>query len=168
MYHGQGTLTKSDKSKYDGEWLAGLKHGAGAMHFASGSKYEGEWKNDLMHGHGMFTSEYLHMCSCVAVLPLLRSLSLSLSLSLSCAQTVQTASSVVSLPTQEYARFVCFFSAKPCIPHALRTMCTPGKTHTYGGGFKEGALHGRGVYEEKGGRRYEGEFVANRRNGKGK
>merc|ERR1712146_678891 len=40
-------------SRYEGEFLSGVKHGQGKMLFPSGNFYEGEWKYNKKNGHGL-------------------------------------------------------------------------------------------------------------------
>ena len=55
-FHGKGTSTFADGSKYVAEFKNGkFLHGQGTLTFPDGSKYVGEWKNGKRHGHGTMT-----------------------------------------------------------------------------------------------------------------
>ena len=53
--NGQGTLTWTDGTKYEGEFKDDNINGQGTMTFANGAKYEGEFKDDNFHGQGTYT-----------------------------------------------------------------------------------------------------------------
>ena len=47
LYHGQGTVTYPDGSKYVGEFKDGVYHGQGTFTSPDGSKYYSEYKDGL-------------------------------------------------------------------------------------------------------------------------
>ena len=47
-FHGQGTYTSSDGSKYEGEWKDGGNHGQGTLTFSDGTKKEVEYKDGVL------------------------------------------------------------------------------------------------------------------------
>ena len=53
-YHGQGTSTWADGSKYIGEWKNNKRDGQGTYTWPSGSKYIGEWLENERHGDGAY------------------------------------------------------------------------------------------------------------------
>jgi hypothetical protein len=58
--HGRGILQYSDGSKYEGEFVNGVRQGKGKFHFpVSDPKkrilYEGEWENEVIEGNGSLT-----------------------------------------------------------------------------------------------------------------
>ena len=53
--NGQGTLTWTDGTKYEGEFKDDKQNGQGTVTFANGAKYEGEFKDDNFHGQGTYT-----------------------------------------------------------------------------------------------------------------
>ena len=54
-YHGQGTLTAPDGSKYVGEWKDNKYDGQGTITYADGEKWEGEFKDGALYtGHGTY------------------------------------------------------------------------------------------------------------------
>jgi hypothetical protein len=55
MPHGKGTATFSDNSKYEGDWMNGLRHGKGRETYTDGDYYDGDWQNDTPCGHGTQT-----------------------------------------------------------------------------------------------------------------
>ena len=57
-FHGKGTLTRKDGSKYEGTWKKGVPHGKGKRKYINGDLYEGEWRNFKRHGRGTFKSHY--------------------------------------------------------------------------------------------------------------
>jgi hypothetical protein len=44
--HGEGILYYSNKDKYKGKFINGLKNGFGIMEYKNNDKYEGLWEND--------------------------------------------------------------------------------------------------------------------------
>ena len=40
-FHGKGTKTNPDGTKYEGEWVKGKPQGKGIWYYEDGSKYEG-------------------------------------------------------------------------------------------------------------------------------
>ena len=50
-YHGQGTATFADGSKYVGEFKDDKYDGQGTYTFADGAKYVGEYKDGFLNGH---------------------------------------------------------------------------------------------------------------------
>lgn len=59
-YHGKGKLTKTNApektiSKYEGDFVNGLKDGTGTAHFINGAVYVGEWSKDKRNGKGKQT-----------------------------------------------------------------------------------------------------------------
>lgn len=53
--HGQGVLTRSDDSVYDGAFLDGVEHGYGRFKAAKGWHYQGEWRQGHAQGFGKYT-----------------------------------------------------------------------------------------------------------------
>ncbi len=51
---GHGVLTKTDGSKYDGDWKHSVQEGNGRYDAPDGSFYEGQWKNGKPHGQGQY------------------------------------------------------------------------------------------------------------------
>lgn len=51
--HGKGKLTsQKGRAVYEGCWHRGQRHGVGTQHYADGSVYRGVWANDAKHGCG--------------------------------------------------------------------------------------------------------------------
>ena len=50
--NGQGTLTYSDGTLYQGSFKNHKKHGQGTITTPNGNKYSGEWQNDIKQGQG--------------------------------------------------------------------------------------------------------------------
>ena len=53
--HGQGTETQPNGYIYKGEFKNSVWNGQGTLIFPDGSKYEGNWENGFMNGEGKFT-----------------------------------------------------------------------------------------------------------------
>jgi hypothetical protein len=51
---GHGVLSRSDGSKYDGDWKESNQHGNGRFEAPDGSWYEGQWKMGKPHGQGQY------------------------------------------------------------------------------------------------------------------
>lgn len=52
---GLGTyIYRKTGSRYDGQFLGGLRHGSGIMYFVNGDVYKGDWRNDKINGLGVF------------------------------------------------------------------------------------------------------------------
>jgi hypothetical protein len=52
--HGRGIFISSNRDKYEGTFVYGLKEGHGIMQYINGNVYNGQWKNDTLHGNGVF------------------------------------------------------------------------------------------------------------------
>ena len=51
--HGRGTFTYPNGDVFEGEWVSGWRaDGFGVMRWSDGGQYEGEWKRDRRHGSG--------------------------------------------------------------------------------------------------------------------
>ena len=46
QYNGRGILEQPDHTRYDGEFLNGMKHGNGLTTYLNGDQYDGQWAND--------------------------------------------------------------------------------------------------------------------------
>ena len=46
-----------DGSKYEGNWLEGMKDGEGKYTYINGDTYEGKWENGVKHGVGCYKYE---------------------------------------------------------------------------------------------------------------
>ena len=53
--NGKGTLTLSDGTTYEGDFLDNVKHGKGIYKWKDGRIYEGMFEDDLKHGQGTLT-----------------------------------------------------------------------------------------------------------------
>ena len=49
--------TYADGSKYDGNWVRGMKSGKGIYISCDGRTYDGDWQSDEQHGEGIETSK---------------------------------------------------------------------------------------------------------------
>ena len=59
MFHGQGTSTYADETKYIGEHKEGERNGQGTYFFADGRVWEGQWRNDdWVNGRKYAAGEY--------------------------------------------------------------------------------------------------------------
>jgi hypothetical protein len=56
--HGNGKMTYSDGSVYQGAWVYGVRHGIGKVLFRDGSFFKGHFDTNMFHGQGvMFWSD---------------------------------------------------------------------------------------------------------------
>ncbi|GHS91484.1 hypothetical protein AGMMS49949_01970 [Alphaproteobacteria bacterium] len=54
--HGKGVLKYDDGRIYDGEWVNGKEHGTGTLTKPDGSTYKGDWVKGKKHGTGILTT----------------------------------------------------------------------------------------------------------------
>ena len=65
---GSGTVTYSNKDKYEGDWLNGKRHGVGALWLYDSERYRirytGEWQRDKFHVRTL-ASACMLCCPCL-------------------------------------------------------------------------------------------------------
>ena len=61
MFHGQGTFSSSDGSKYVGEYKFGKKDGQGTLTHSDGIIYVGMFKDGVRHGKGKETYQDMNI-----------------------------------------------------------------------------------------------------------
>ena len=153
--YGEGKYTYADGSYYEGEYKSkkvlkatldevpicnGKRNGFGLRVFTNGARYLGSWVDDIMHGHGVLTQADGGKYE------------------------GQFFNGYRQGPGREQYGNVL----------GISYLCPMGYRHqgkgycVYLGNFKRDQWHGQGTYECQDGRKYEGEFKASKKHGKGR
>ncbi|MFM7255076.1 MAG: hypothetical protein ACKO3C_05380, partial [Betaproteobacteria bacterium] len=148
--NGQGTLTFIDGRKHVGEWRDDKIHGQGTLTFPNGEKYVGEWRDDKIQGQGIEyradgsanRSGRWENKSLVQPYPIdTNRFPFNPSSQVAAAPAVDSASAQSSLP--------------PCPASGVKNNCfgfesTETGVTRYVGEFRNGNLHGLGVWYRAG------------------